>query len=275
MNILFVCTGNTCRSPMAEGYLKSFGLPDFNVESRGLSDSGLPVSENSATAMREIGIDIGNHISKRLSKEDIENADIIVCMSASHFESLAPFCGDKLYLLGKSVSDPYGGSLETYRNCRDEIIKGINEMFGYLKVKPIERKHIGEIAKLERVCFSTPWSEDGIAESLANGTKFYAFCDSKNKVMGYIGISCVIDEGYVTNVAVFPEYRNKGIATALLKKCFYEAGKIPLCFISLEVRESNKTAISLYEKLGFKVEGQRKNFYSAPKEDALIMTKRF
>ena len=93
--------------------------------------------------------------------------------------------------------------------------------------------------------------------------------------MGYIGISCIIDEGYITNVAVFPESRKKGVGTALLERVFSLAKDMGLSFVSLEVRESNIPAISLYEKLGFKQEGKRKDFYRDPKEDALILTKRF
>ena len=99
--------------------------------------------------------------------------------------------------------------------------------------------------------------------------------EADKKLIGYIGIKAVIDEGYITNIAVFPEFRRRGVAKALLNKVFEFAKEKGLSFVSLEVRPSNTEAISLYEKTGFKEEGRRKNFYRLPLEDALIMTKRF
>lgn len=274
MNILFVCTGNTCRSPMAEGYLRSKNIKNLNVSSCGLFADTSPVSQNSAAVMSEIGIDISDHISRQITKEDIENADRIICMSKSHKQNLESIGVQKAEVLGKGISDPYGCPLDVYRLCRDEIINEIDKLFPDLTVSPIEYRHIKEIAKLEKECFSTPWSEQTIEDAYKTGTRFFV-AKKDNSVLGYVGISAILDEGYITNVAVFPEHRQKGVACALLNSLFEFAQKNGLSFISLEVRESNNAAISLYKKFGFKTEGKRKNFYSAPQEDALIMTKRF
>ena len=281
MNILFVCTGNTCRSPMAEGYLKSKGIEGVTVLSRGLAADGSPVSLNSKTAMDEAGIDIGSHISKQITADDINKADKIICLSPSHKAVLlsAGVPENKLYILGDGISDPFGGSIETYRRCRDEIFAAIDILikdgfFGNISVIPIEQRHIKEIARLEELCFSEPWSEEGILEAYRLGTKFFA-AEADKKLIGYIGIKAVIDEGYITNIAVFPEFRRRGVAKALLNKVFEFAKEKGLSFVSLEVRPSNTEAVSLYEKTGFREEGRRKNFYRLPLEDALIMTKRF
>ena len=281
MNILFVCTGNTCRSPMAEGYLKSKGIEGVTVLSRGLAADGSPVSLNSKTAMDEAAIDIGSHISKQITADDINKADKIICLSPSHKAVLlsAGVPENKLYILGDGISDPFGGSIETYRRCRDEIFAAIDILikdgfFGNISVIPIEQRHIKEIARLEEICFSEPWSEEGILEAYRLGTKFFA-AEADKKLIGYIGIKAVIDEGYITNIAVFPEFRRRGVAKALLNKVFEFAKEKGLSFVSLEVRPSNTEAVSLYEKTGFKEEGRRKNFYRLPLEDALIMTKRF
>ena len=281
MNILFVCTGNTCRSPMAEGYLKSKGIEGVTVLSRGLAADGSPVSLNSKTAMDEAGIDIGSHISKQITADDINKADKIICLSPSHKAVLlsAGVPENKLYILGDGISDPFGGSIEVYRRCRDEIFAAIDILikdgfFGNISVIPIEQRHIKEIARLEEICFSEPWSEEGILEAYRLGTKFFA-AEADKKLIGYIGIKAVIDEGYITNIAVFPEFRRRGVAKALLNKVFEFAKEKGLSFVSLEVRPSNTEAVSLYEKTGFREEGRRKNFYRLPLEDALIMTKRF
>lgn len=274
MNVLFVCTGNTCRSPIAEGYLKSLNLKDTFVKSRGLCADGAPVSENSLLVMQEIGIDISSHISKQITKEDIDWADKIICMSPSHLTILQNICKNKLSVLGFGISDPFGCDIETYRNCRDQIIKEIDVLFKEFTVIPLEEKYIAKIAELEKVCFSCAWSENAILDSFKAGTKFFVAMSNDN-VLGYAGINAILDEGYITNVAVFPEHRKKGVATSIMNSIFCFAKENNLSFVSLEVRPSNTAAILLYEKFGFKVEGRRKNFYTSPSEDALIMTKRF
>ncbi len=274
MNILFVCTGNTCRSPMAEGYLHSLGIKDISVKSRGLCADGSAVSQNALLAMREAGIDISSHISRQITPEDITWADKIICMSASHISALTGICKAKLSLLGAGICDPFGGSLQNYRTCRDQIIKQLEAMFLGFSVIPLEERHIKQIARLEKICFSSPWSENAIADSHKAGTRFFV-AESGDEVLGYAGLSAVIDEGYITNVAVFPHHRKKGVAHAVLNAMFCFARQNSLNFISLEVRPSNNEAVSLYKNMGFTQEGLRKGFYQNPKEDALILTKRF
>ncbi len=127
------------------------------------------------------------------------------------------------------------------------------------------------IALLEKECFFEPWSENAILESHSNSTLFLLF-EEKDKVLGYVGLQIVLDEGYITNVAVTENARKKGVGTALISHLKEVAKEKGLRFISLEVRESNLPAITLYKKQGFKTVGKRKNFYSHPTEDGLIMT---
>lgn len=274
MNILFVCTGNTCRSPMAEGYLKDLNLKDVFVKSRGLSVYPSKASDNSVTAMKNVGIDISGHISMQITNADILWADKIFCMSSSHKQILEQVAENKTFVLGDGISDPYGFDLSVYENCRDEIFRAIDKEMADLFIVPMEEKHIDSVVLLEKECFSSPWSKQTLSDAMKVNTKFFV-AQKKGTVMGYIGISCVLDEGYVTNVAVFPDYRKRGVATALVNRVLKLKDEIGLSFVSLEVRKSNQNAISLYEKSGFKEEGIRKNFYSSPLEDAIIMTKRF
>jgi len=280
MKIVFVCTGNTCRSPMAEGYLSSKNLPSLEVSSFGIFADGTPVSHNSAEAMNELGIDISTHITKPLDN-GIFSADQIYCMSPSHRDMLLSVGVDskKLFVLGGGIPDPFGSDIEVYRNCRDCIIEEIDKLiengtFLPFFIDELKPDYVEQIAELERTCFSEPWSAEAILDSFRSGTVFFVALKD-GLVLGYVGIKPVLDEGYITNVAVFPEYRNSGVAKALMNRLDRFAKDRELSFITLEVRESNTPAISLYSRFGYKNEGLRKNFYRSPLENAIIMTKRF
>ena len=127
------------------------------------------------------------------------------------------------------------------------------------------------IEKIENTCFSTPWSLNSIVESLKNECSVFYVAVVDNQVVGYMGLQIFSGEGYVTNIAVMPEYRKQGLALALMNKQMQN----DMDFITLEVRQSNIPAISLYDKLGFKTVGVRKNYYSNPVENAVLMTKYF
>lgn len=129
----------------------------------------------------------------------------------------------------------------------------------------------GEIEKIEKACFSTPWSLNSIEESLKNECSVFYLAELDSQVVGYMGLQIFSGEGYVTNIGVLPEYRKMGIATALIEAQMQNE----MDFITLEVRQSNVPAISLYNKLGFEDVGVRKNYYSNPTENAVLMTKYF
>ena len=147
----------------------------------------------------------------------------------------------------------------------------------HIKIVPMNADHLEELEKLERLCFSRPWSRKMLAEELENQCAAFLVAQDgeTGQVIGYAGLLVVADEGYITNVAVFPEYRRQGVAAKLLAVFENFARGNHLAFLTLEVRPSNAAAIALYESFGFKQAGRRKYFYDLPKEDALILTKTF
>ena len=142
------------------------------------------------------------------------------------------------------------------------------------EIVKMSAEHIPEIARLEAECFSQPWSENALSEELKNENSHFLAAVSDG-VLGYIGVQEICGEAYITNVAVFGEYRKEGIGRKLLNEACNSAKERGCEFITLEVRESNSAAIALYESEGFEKAGVRKNFYSSPTENGIIYTKNF
>ena len=136
--------------------------------------------------------------------------------------------------------------------------------------------HVREVAVLEAICFSDPWSENSVASELNNKLSYWLVALDGDRVAGYIGSQTVMGESDMMNVAVHPDYRRKGIAeTLILALIDGLKQEMDSNSLTLEVRASNAPAISLYEKLGFGQVGLRKNYYRNPREDALILKRTF
>lgn len=146
-------------------------------------------------------------------------------------------------------------------------------MIDDIKILPMDETHLKDLALLEKQCFSTPWSENALKAELEKENSRFFVAITKNEVSGYVGANNVLGELYIDNIAVFYNYRGFGIGEALLRHLIDVAKAENCSLITLEVRVSNTPARNLYEKLGFKNVGLRKNFYEQPKEDAVIYTK--
>lgn len=137
----------------------------------------------------------------------------------------------------------------------------------------MENAHVSQVAQLEKLCFSAPWSENSISSELTNPLSCWLVALDGDRVAGYVGSQTVLDESDMMNIAVDPQYRRQGIAQALVEelvKCLARKGSRCL---TLEVRASNAGAIALYGKLGFVQVGLRKNYYRNPRENAMILRK--
>lgn len=160
-------------------------------------------------------------------------------------------------------------------------------------IERMQAHHLPALAALERDCFSQPWSADGFRSELANPTADFLLAVMPvegggdypqgygiyrdemltGMLFGYVGMHSVLDEGEIANLAVSPFARRTGVARELLSALYTAAKERGVLSITLEVRESNHAAIALYEGEGFVPVGKRKNFYTRPLEDALLMTK--
>lgn len=278
--IMFICSGNTCRSPLAEGlfkkYLEDKNITDIEVLSAGLSVfPGDEVSINSALVAMNRGVNISLHRARRLNPQHIAETDLFVCMTDTHANALTKYC-DRSKIMVLNIEDPYGRPIEAYEKCAQQlekefpkILRKLNEM---PTIKEMSEEDITEIAELEKQCFSEPWSENSLNAELTNETaRFYVLKNGEN-LLGYIGANNICDEVYITNVAVNEEFRGKSYGKMLVNYLVKQAKAENALFVTLEVRKSNENAIGLYENCGFKKVGERKNFYSKPTEDGLIYT---
>ena len=139
-----------------------------------------------------------------------------------------------------------------------------------MQIIPMTAAHIAAVAGLEQVCFSQPWSETGLAEELDNPHAVFRVAVEDGTVVGYVGMHHILDEGFITNVAVSPSARRRGVARALLAELTAYGTAHSLYRITLEVRVGNMPAITLYEGMGYIRDGVRPGFYSDPTEDAAI-----
>ena len=141
-----------------------------------------------------------------------------------------------------------------------------------MKIERMTEAHLDAVAELERECFAHPWSRESLKETLRSGDSLFYIAELDGRVIGYIGMSFVLDEGYIYNVAVEKSSRKKGAGSALIQTLVNYGKKNGFAFLTLEVRESNTAARSLYSSFGFIKVGERKDYYSDPVDNAVLMT---
>lgn len=282
MNILFVCTGNTCRSPMAEYLFRQKAQQFkgyFNVHSFGMAAvDGTPVSANAVTAMEKFGIDITAHKAQKISAKIVKDSDYIFCLSHEQYDIMLAVEPEKTFLLGGGIEDPYGMDQSVYDKCAGEISSAIDEILNsemFFSTQLMEYEDIPVVAEIERNCFSEPWSENSFFSHLSKPYSRSFTVKFLNKPVGYICCDYITDEMYIGTIAVDEKMRRRHIADKLLTMMIDLCKYLGVLLLTLEVRVSNEAAQKLYIKHGFKNLGVRKNFYSKPREDAYIMTKYF
>ena len=142
-----------------------------------------------------------------------------------------------------------------------------------IEIKTMTEDHVPQIAEIETLCFSDPWSEKSVASELNNCLSLWLVALDGDTVAGYVGSQSVLDEADMMNIAVHPDYRRQGIGRDLVLALAGALQKKGIRGLMLEVRQSNAPAIALYEQLGFQQVGMRPNYYRNPKENALILRK--
>lgn len=270
---------------MAEGIFKKIAeernIKDIQCRSCGLSAySGDWASTNAVEAVKKYGVNIEKHRSSVLTQYLMFETDLFVCMTKSHAQTLENYVylpDKRIIVLGDGICDPYGGDLQEYEECADEIYRKLSILADALfcDIIHMDKNCCDGIYEIENECFSAPWSLDSVKSELLNDTAHFLCAKAEEKIIGYIGVHEIAGEAYIANVAVSEKYRGYGLGNRLLSAAENGAKERGCEFISLEVRKSNETAISIYNKRGYKTVGERKNFYTNPAEDGLIMTLNF
>lgn len=141
-----------------------------------------------------------------------------------------------------------------------------------IEIRRMTTADVEAAVSVERACFSEPWSENAYLATLADENALYLIAETKEgKPAGICGLLDILGEGDISNVAVAAAFRRRGIAERMLAELMRQGRERGITAYTLEVRASNTAALGLYEKFGFVPEGRRKNFYRAPREDALIL----
>lgn len=141
-----------------------------------------------------------------------------------------------------------------------------------LIIRKMEEQDLSAVAAIANYCFSEPWSEQAYSETLNNPLYTSLIAEQSGKVIGFVDATTVCGEASLNNIAVHPDHQKNGIATQLFQAMIKQLEKANAFRLTLEVRPSNKVAISLYQSFGLSLLGRRKGFYRKPTEDALILS---
>lgn len=138
-------------------------------------------------------------------------------------------------------------------------------------IRDMVEADLDEVYKIEQETFADPWSKESFLNSISDKNNHYLVATIDDKITGYCGYYGILGEGYIYNVAVKESFRRQGIGLMMLEELILQSVSRGITFLTLEVRSSNASAIHLYKKLGFVEIGIRKDFYTKPLEDAIIM----
>jgi len=254
-------------------------MANVTAESAGLcAAEGQPAAAHMQNLAAAYDVDISGHQSRLLTREILEQANFVVCLSAAHAISIsihAHTAQEKIRVLGGGIADPFGGSLEDYRACAEEMNAAMpslrNDLLSPCIIVPAKEEHLPFFAALHQKVFSPPASEERLRLRLEAPCSRMLTALLNDEVVGYIDANEIDDEAFIDDVAVFPNHQRQGIGSVLLARAEVGAILRGCDKVHLEARESSP-ARALYTARGYREVGRRVEMYESPKEDAILMT---
>lgn len=285
--ICFVCTGNTCRSPMAAAVLNYLGKGRYVAVSAGIAAiDGDGISENAVTALQNAGIestpenDYRSHRARKITRSMIAHCDRVVAISSRHMLCLIsafPEYAGKISVFPHDIPDPFMGDVAEYGKCLEMMVSDIKAMFlserdGEYRVRVGTKSDVRRILEIENEAFTDPWTEEMLNSCFEPYTDLWVLENSACEVCGFAVLDrTLVKEAELHNIAIAKELRGKGLSALLMDKLIERAKERGVHRIMLEVRVSNAPAIALYQKYGFEKVGLRPAYYRKPTENALLM----
>ena len=279
---------------MAEYLFRKFALENneknIKCESAGFfAESGSVASNNTVEVLSELDIDASGHRARCVSELDLSDFDVFVVMS----EDMVAFLSElgvnakMVYVLNRDrggVADPYGGDVFVYKKVRDDIKCSLQGLYDFVKkidilnnaeVVSADLSQLEPICEIEKVSYSDPWTKESVRSEILCDNSFFFTLVSRMFVLGYACMKVFQDVADLVKITTHPDFRRLGVARLLMNHLFSCSQRIHLRKLFLEVRESNVSALGLYESCGFVKICLRKNFYQNPVENAISMVKIF
>ena len=289
-SILFIDDDDTSLAPAAKALFSMYAsarCPEIPAESAGLFGSGAFLQPDCQKSAEAMGADFVGHECKALTEELFDRYDAVMCMTLAQVDEVLErfpgserkvICADETDILHPKLKINWKKAVARINAIMDEQTEQLRldgEASDDIRIERLgadEAEYtVDAIAQLERENFSAPWTKPMLQRAIAGEDKFFYAALRGENLLGYIGAQLIMDEMEIFNVAVSSLHRGKHIGDRLVSALCDSAAELGAERISLEVRESNTPAISLYEKHGFTEVGRRKNYYEKPREDAILM----